>query len=81
MIYLGTPNWWSAVAPPVATFLSENDFDGKTIATFITHGGGEDSHIVSDIEKLALNAKVLTPLTVAGTGGSILEENVKNWIN
>lgn len=81
LIYLGTPDWWSAVAPPVATFLSENDFTGKTIAPFITHGGGGNDHIVSDIKELAPQAKILTPLTVAGTGGSILEENVKNWVS
>lgn len=80
-IYLGTPEWWGSVAPPVATFLSENDFTGKTIDPFITHGGGGEGHVVSDIDKLAPNAKILTPLTIAGNGGSLLEEDVKNWVN
>ncbi|HOQ51880.1 MAG TPA: flavodoxin, partial [Candidatus Atribacteria bacterium] len=39
-IFLGSPNWWSTIAPPVATFLEENDLSGKTIIPFCTHGGG-----------------------------------------
>ena len=30
-IFVGSPNWWSTIAPPVATFLSEYDLSGKTI--------------------------------------------------
>jgi flavodoxin len=24
-IFVGSPNWWSTIAPPIAAFLSEND--------------------------------------------------------
>ena len=30
VIYIGSPCWWSTVAPPVATFLAAHDFTGKT---------------------------------------------------
>ena len=40
VIFVGTPNWWSTMAPPVLTFLSSYDFSGKTIIPFVTHGGG-----------------------------------------
>jgi flavodoxin len=39
-VFVGSPNWWDTIAPPVATFLSENDLSGKTIVPFCTHGGG-----------------------------------------
>jgi flavodoxin len=25
-IFVGSPNWWNTIAPPVATFLSEHDY-------------------------------------------------------
>ena len=45
VVLIGTPNWWSTVAPPIATFLTENDLNGKTVAPFCTHGGGGVGHI------------------------------------
>ncbi|MFR6414642.1 MAG: flavodoxin [Alistipes shahii] len=30
VIYIGSPCWWSTVAPPVATFLASHDFTGET---------------------------------------------------
>ena len=42
MIFIGTPNWWGTMAPPVRTFLSEHaaDFKGKALCLFQTNGGG-----------------------------------------
>jgi flavodoxin len=65
-ILLGSPNWWSSIAPPVAAFLSSFDFSGKTIAPFCTHGGGGQGHIAGDIKKLCPGAKVLNCLAVGG---------------
>jgi flavodoxin len=59
LIILGSPNWWSTIAPPVATFLAEVDFTGLTIAPFITHGGGGLNCTVSDIRKLCPGVNVL----------------------
>ena len=39
VIYIGSPCWWSTVAPPVATFLAAHDFTGKTLIPFMTHEG------------------------------------------
>ncbi|MCL1994118.1 MAG: flavodoxin [Spirochaetes bacterium] len=60
IIFAGSPNWWNTIAPPLATFLSSADFAGKTIVPFITHGGGGLNRTVSDIEKLAQGANVLS---------------------
>jgi flavodoxin len=65
ILFIGSPNWWSSIAPPVATFLSENDFTGKTVAPFCTHGGGGQGHILKDIAKLCPRAKVLNCLAAA----------------
>lgn len=58
VIFIGTPVWWYTAAPVVKTFLSQNNFDGKIIAPFCTHGGGGASSTYSDIKKLAPNATV-----------------------
>ena len=50
-IFVGSPNWWSTIAPPVTTFLSEYDLSGKTIVPFCTHGGGGLGRIAKDKEK------------------------------
>ncbi|MCL2065142.1 MAG: flavodoxin [Candidatus Cloacimonetes bacterium] len=59
VIFVGSPNWWNTIAPPLSTFLSSADFTGKTIIPFITHGGGGLNRTISDIEKLAQDATVL----------------------
>lgn len=59
LIILGSPNWWSTIAPPVVTFLTQENFSDKTIAPFITHGGGGLNRTINDIRKLCTDANVL----------------------
>ena len=40
VIFVGSPNWFNTIAPPVMTFLSSREFSGKTIVPFVTYGGG-----------------------------------------
>jgi len=47
IIMVGSPNWWSTIAPPVAAFLTSYNFEGKTIVPFMTHGGGGMGHSVA----------------------------------
>lgn len=80
LIFLGTPNWWGTVAPPVATFLSQCTLSGKKIAPFISHGGGGKQRIVEDVKKLCSDAVILKELVVYGGGGRELSEEVSCWI-
>jgi flavodoxin len=59
IIIIGSPNWWSTIAPPVATFLTQADFSGQTIVPFITHGGGGLNRTISDIRQLCPDANIL----------------------
>jgi len=59
VIFVGSPNWWSTIALPVATFLTSANFTDKMVIPFITHGGGGLNRTVSDIKKLAQGATVL----------------------
>ena len=79
VIFLGTPVWWYTMAPPVKTFLTKNDFDGKIIVPFCTHGGGGESATYTDMQKLAPNAKVVQGFTSYEHTAS--ENDVKKWIN
>ncbi len=65
-VFVGSPNWWHTIAPPVITFLSRADLSGKTIIPFITHGGGGSGRSVSDIANLCPHATVLEGLSVYG---------------
>lgn len=80
VIYLGTPNWWSTIAPPIATFISENNLDGKTIAPFITHGGGGKGHADKDLKALCPGASVLDMLVIHEDGGGDAERQIAAWL-
>jgi len=74
VIFVGSPNWWSTIAPPVSTFLSSADFTGKTIIPFITHGGGGLNRIINDIKKLAKDANVLNGIDANNI------DNISAWL-
>ena len=78
-IFLGTPVWWYTFATPVKTFLSENDFSGKTIIPFCTHGGGGAYSTYSDMEKLCPDAVIKTGFT--SYENSAKESEIEQWIN
>ena len=79
-VFLGSPNWWSTVAPPVMSFLAEHDFAGKSIAPFMTHGGGGAGRSVADIRRLCPGAKVLEGLTVRGEAAATAHKDVAAWV-
>jgi len=79
-IFVGSPNWWSTIAAPVKTFLSEYDLSGKTIAPFITHGGGGMARCVDDIKILCKDSTVLEGLAVWGESQSAAQSEVSEWL-
>ena len=38
VIFAGSPCWWGTIANPLRSFLHQNDFSGKTVVPFMTHG-------------------------------------------
>lgn len=51
-IIVGTPTWWYKMAPAVLTFLSNNDFKGKTVIPFMTNAGWPGS-VIKDMSAVA----------------------------
>jgi flavodoxin len=80
VVILGYPNWWSSIPMPVATFLEANDFTGKTILPFCSHGGSAMGRSVSHIMKLARGATVREGLPIRSDGGRSLERDLKEWL-
>ena len=79
-IFVGSPNWWSTIAPPVATFLSEYDLSGKTIVPFCTHGGGGLGRIAKDIARLCPHSTILGTFEIYGTGTGNAQAQVSAWL-
>ncbi|GFP75512.1 flavodoxin [Clostridium fungisolvens] len=76
-IFIGTPNWFKTVAPPVMSFLRQHNFAGKTVIPFCTHGGGGFGQIEKDIAKECSGASMLPGLAVNGAAQS---EDISNWL-
>lgn len=79
-IFVGSPNWWHTIAPPVITFLSDTDLSGKTIIPFITHGGGGLGRSALDIAVLCPNSTILKSLSVYGADVGAAQKWLEtNW--
>ncbi len=81
VIFVGTPNWWSTMAPPVRSFLSSYDFSGKTVIPFVTHGGGGMARCERDMRKVC--PKAAFGKGSAFSGGSIRNaaDALSKWVN
>jgi flavodoxin len=80
VIFVGSPNWWSTIAPPVATFLASHDLSGKTVMPFMTHEGTQMGHSVGDIKKLCPDAVVLDGLPIRGQQINGAQKEVAQWL-
>lgn len=76
-IFIGSPNWFKTLAPPVLSFLRAHNFNGKTIIPFCTHGGGGFGKIVNDITRECSESNILPGIAVNGTAQS---EDVAKWL-
>ena len=79
-ILLGYPNWWANIPMPVASFVEEYDFVGKTIIPFCSNGGGRFGQSISMLGKLAPKAKIGEGLTVHYSGGPSLPNDISKWL-
>jgi flavodoxin len=80
LVFVGYPNWWGTVPRPVATFLSEYDLSGKTIAPFCTHGGGGLGRSVQEIRGLCSQSTVLDGLAVRDGSVKNAQTQVADWL-
>jgi sulfatase modifying factor 1 len=79
-VLLGYPNWWASIPIPVASFLEEYDFIGKTIVPFCSHGGGRFGQSITAIAKIVPNAMIGEGLSVHYSGGHGLSDDITEWL-
>lgn len=74
VIAIGTPTWWYTMAPAVLTFLHQQDWNGKIVVPFQTHGGWP-GHVLEDIAAACGGADVACEMQVKfdSNGGDHLE--------
>ena len=80
IVMIGYPNWWASIPMPIASFLEEYDFLGKTILPFCSHGGGRFGQSLTAIAKLAPDAIMGEALSIHYSGGSELSGDVTGWL-
>ena len=84
-IFVGFPIWWGALPRVVMTFLEANDFSGKTIVPFCTHGGSGLAGTEREIADACPNAKILSGLAVVGKSAqndfSAVQKDVEAWLS
>ncbi|MBQ3451161.1 MAG: NAD(P)H-dependent oxidoreductase [Selenomonadaceae bacterium] len=83
-IFLGYPIWWGAVPRVLLTFLEANNFSGKTIIPFCTHGGSGLAGTEREIADACPNAKVLDGLAIVGKTAQndlpAVQKDVDAWL-
>jgi flavodoxin len=80
VVFVGSPNWWSTIAPPVATFLSQHDLSGKIVIPFCTYGSGRQANLFKDIAKLCPNSTMQKGYFVEGKVANNAKSQVKEWL-
>lgn len=84
VIAIGTPTWWYTMAPAVLTFLTTNDFTGKTVIPFMKNGGWP-WHVIKDIKENCKGAAFAYEMQIqVNSKGKdhleTLEEVITEWI-
>lgn len=81
VIFVGTPNWWSTMAPPVRSFLASGDFSGRRIIPFVTHGGGGMANCERDMRKIYPEATFGKGGAFSGRSIRVSGEAISRWVS
>ena len=76
-VYIGYPIWWGAAAWPVSSFVSQNDFDGKTIVPFCTSASSGAGNSGENLAELAGSGNWLECTRFAS---GVDESGVAEWL-
>ncbi|CRY55361.1 flavodoxin [Yersinia intermedia] len=59
-IYIGYPIWWYTMPMVIYSLFEQNDFAGKTVIPFTTHGGSRLADSLQEIARMQPQAKLVT---------------------
>ena len=80
VIFIGSPNWFSTMAPPVFSFLESHDLAGKKVVPFLTHGGGGISNSFREVAEALPNSEMLAGLAIARSHIHETRTKVEPWL-
>ncbi|EHI97623.1 hypothetical protein CDLVIII_0908 [Clostridium sp. DL-VIII] len=83
-VYIGYPTWAMNIPRPIASFLSEYDFKGKTIIPFNTNGGYGLGETVNSIKALCPDSTILDAFQMPGANvrdAQEVQRAVSEWLN
>lgn len=80
-IFVGSPNWWNTIAPPVMTWLAEHNLTGKTVVPYLTHEGSGLGRSVADVKKLCPGATVIEGHAFWGTSVKDARREICQWLD
>ena len=82
-ILIGTPVWNDSMSNPIASYLEQTDFDGKTVAPFWTYITNQGS-TKKDFTKQSQNAEMAEGLPVRSANGisdEKLDQMLETWLS
>ncbi|WP_405503986.1 flavodoxin [Streptomyces anulatus] len=80
-VFVGYPIWWYEMPMPIHTFLEENDFTGKTVILFTTHGGNGLSGTVETVtDKLPEATVISNGFTISRDDMDDAPGEVREWL-
>lgn len=82
IIFIGGPVWWMTVPPPLMSFLSANDFSGKSLLPFCTSGGNQ-GNFLKNFFKNSNGGKVIEGIGFSGKElkkPMEISNKLKSWI-
>lgn len=62
LIIIGTPVWAGSFAPPIRTFIKDNNLEGKKIAMFACHAGGGANGCFEKFKKLTPKCEIINTI-------------------
>ncbi|BDF68496.1 hypothetical protein CE91St43_24680 [Oscillospiraceae bacterium] len=80
-VFIGYPIWWGIAAWPVDSFIAANDFTGKTIVPFSTHGGSSFAGTPGTIRELEPGAEIVDGLTISRNSIQDAEQEIIGWLD
>lgn len=78
-IFLGSPNWWSNMAPAVQVFIQLHSFQGKKLCPFCTNGGDGNGYLEKLMEHAA-KPESCKPI-LGMVQDKIDEEALERWLS
>lgn len=79
-VILVYPLWWGTLPMPVQTFLEENDMNGKTIYSLVTHGGSGFGSAIQDTGKYTKAEVSSENLSVYDDEAAVALPKVLAWV-